>query len=181
MDFVYAALRWLKDNSAVLTAAVTAVATIVIAWASVLSSRLFRLQKKIEKANRMPVLTFVEEEGAADRREVYIKNAGYGPALNIVRKVINPGALLGIKPRLYTEPQEVTIGALAPKEKAYAYICTCPGDYSALILNDALLHVVIECDDIVDGHYEFTYCKRAHSKPVPIFRRKIPPSQTRQI
>jgi hypothetical protein len=170
----------LRDNSAAVTAAVTAVATIVIAWASVVSSRLFRLQKKIEKANRMPVLTFVEEQ-TGDHRSVYIKNAGYGPGLNIVRKVIEPGAPLGTKPRLHTEPQEVTIGALAPTEKAYAYICTCPGDYSTPILDDTLLHAVIECDDIIDGHYEFTYCKRAHSRPVPIGKRKMGPSEAHRI
>jgi len=178
MDLVCAILHWLKENSGAVMATVTAAATVVIALASVVSSRLLSLQKKIEKANRMPVLTFVEER-TADQRLVYIKNAGYGPALNIVRKVINPGA--GTRPRLHTEPQMVTIGALAPTEKAYAYICTATDDYSTPILDNTMLHFVIECDDIIDGHYEYTYCKRAHSKPVPLSRRKMPPSQAPQI
>jgi hypothetical protein len=123
----------------------------------------------------MPVLTFVEEQ-TGDHRSVYVKNAGYGPALKIVRKVIERGELL------CTKPEEVlTIGALAPAEKAYAYIATLPPNASTPVLDDQKFHAVIECDDILDGHYEFTYQDRTHSKPVAIAKRKMPPSKAHRI
>ena len=162
---------WLNENSA----ALTAIATLVIAWASWVSSRLVRLEKKIERANRMPVLTFVEEK-TGDHRSVYVKNAGYGPALNIVRKVVDPGELL------CTEPQQcLVIGALAPAEKVYAYIATRPPNDSTPVLDDPKFHAVIECDDILDGHYEFAYQNRTHSKPAPIGKRKIPTSIANRV
>ena len=106
----------------------------------------------------MPVLTFVEERISAkepknDYRSLYIKNAGSGPALNIVRVVIEPGELLCADLRNETLPIE----ALAPTEKAYAYIATLAGRSSALILDQPNFQAAIECDDILNGHYRFTY------------------------
>ncbi|MGA7764031.1 MAG: transposase [Candidatus Binataceae bacterium] len=40
----------------------------------------------------MPVLTFVERV-EADWRSVFVKNVGYGPGLNIVRKIVKNGRL----------------------------------------------------------------------------------------
>jgi hypothetical protein len=162
--------HWFNSNSS----AVTATATVVIAWASLVSSRLFRLEKRIEQANRMPILTFVEEI-TGDYRSVYIKNAGYGPALNIVRKVIEPGRFLS------TTPQEVLIiGTLGPAEKAFAYIAT-QGMSSVSVLDQPEFHALIECDDVVDGHYEFVYRDRTLSKPLAIAKRKMPPSQADRL
>jgi len=171
MNWICTVARWLNNNSA----AVMAIATVVIAWASWASSRLIRLEKEIERANRMPVLTFVEEQ-TGDHRSVYVKNAGYGPALNIVRKVIEPGEILRT-----TAQEALTIGALAPAERAYAYIATLPPSASAPVLDDPKFHAVIECDDILDGHYEFTYRDRTHSKPIPIAERRMSPSQAHRV
>src|SRR5216684_5194566 len=157
---------WLNKNSA----SVMAIATVVIALASIVSARLFCLQKKIERTNRMPILALVDEQ-TGDHRSVFVKNAGYGPALNIVRKVIEPGDLL------CTKPHEHIIGALAPKDRAYAYIATLPPNSSTSPIDDPKFHAVIECDDILDGHYEFTYRNRTLSMPLRIAKRKMPPVQ----
>ena len=61
MQRLCALTSWLNNNSGV----VTTLATVVIAYASWISSRIIRLQKRIERANRMPVLTFVERVEAA--------------------------------------------------------------------------------------------------------------------
>ena len=167
MDWDRAIVCWLNDNSAV----VMAIATIVIAWASVVSSRLVRLEKKIER----PILTFVEEQ-TGDHRSVFVKNAGYGPALNIVREVIEAGELLRT-----TAHEPLIIGALAPAEKAYAYMATLPPNASVPVLDDPKFHAVIECDDILDGHYKFVYQNRIHSKPTPIPKRKMPPNEAHRI
>jgi hypothetical protein len=169
MDWVCAAVAWVNSNAG----AVTALATVVIAYASWASSRIIRLEKKVERANRMPILTFVEEH-TRDDSSIYVKNAGYGPALNIVRKVIDPGKL-----ECATSNEALTIGALAPTEKAFAYIR--PPFADAHVLDDPRFHAVIECDDILDGHSEFTYRDRTLSKPDAIVRRKMPPSQARPI
>ncbi len=98
-------VRWLNDNSAGVMAVatvVTMIATVFIAWATVVSSRLVGLEGTREQANRMPVLTLEEgEEGREEDkyRVVYIKNAGYGPALNITRRVIDPPPRLHIEGR----------------------------------------------------------------------------------
>ena len=83
MQRLCALTSWLNNNSGV----VTTLATVVIAYASWISSRIIRLQKRIERGNRMPVLTFVERVEAG-WRSVFEKNVGYGPGLNIVRKIV---------------------------------------------------------------------------------------------
>jgi hypothetical protein len=169
MDWVCAAVARVNSNAGV----VTALATVVIAYASWISSRIIRLEKKIERANRMPVLAFVEEHTRGNS-SVVVKNAGYGPALNIVCKVIVPGKLLCATPN-----EALTIGALAPTEQAFAYMGLLFAD--AHVLDDPKFHAVIECDDILDGHYESTYRDRTLFGPVRIVKRKMPPSQARRI
>jgi hypothetical protein len=171
MNWVCTVARWLNNNSA----AVMAIATVVIAWASWTSSRLVRLQKKIERANRMPVLTLAEEQ-MHDHRSLHIKNIGYGPALNIVRKVVEPGGLL---PATAKEP--LPLGSLAPGEKICAFVATLPPNASVPILDDPKFHVVIECDDVLDSHYEFVFQNRTHSAPTPIAKRKMPPTEAHRI
>lgn len=171
MGSVLAAWCWLNSNSA----AVTAVATLVIAWASWVSSRVVRLEKKIERANRMPVLVFVDEQ-TSDHRSLYVKNVGYGPALNVVRKLVNPGTQL-----LGTSAEPLIVGALAPAEKVYAYAATAPCTSSVPVLDDPLFHGVIECNDVLDGHYEFTYQGRTQSGPAALRKRKMSTDQARRI
>jgi hypothetical protein len=171
MDCGFAVVtNWLNTNSSL----VTAIATVVIAFASIVSARLFALQKKIERTSRMPILALVDEQ-TGDHRSMYVKNAGYGPALNIIRKVIEPGDLLRSK------PQEHIIGALAPKDRAYAFIATLPPNSSTSPLDDPKFHAVIECDDILDGHYEFTYRNRTLSMPLRVTKRKMPPVQADRL
>jgi len=170
MDWICTAVSWLDNNSA----AVMAIATVVIAYASVVSSRFVCLEKKIERANRMPILTFADER-TDDHRSLYVKNVGYGPALNIVRNIIEPGDLL------QTRPQDpLLLGSLAPSERVYAYAATLPPNSSVAIVDDPRFHAVVEYDDVLDGHYEFVYQGRTHSKPERITKRKMPPNQARR-
>jgi hypothetical protein len=162
MNWLCTINTWLSQNSTTVTAIATLVtgfATVVIAWASVVSSRIVRLEEKRECANRMPMLTFVKEQ-TGDHRSMYVKNAGYGPALNIVRKVINPGSLLR------TEAGEsLSLGSLGPAER-----CTHISQrfHQTLALRFSTIRnstPSLECDDVLDGHYEFTYKDRVQSKP----------------
>jgi hypothetical protein len=179
MDSTCAIVHWLNNNPAAVTGiatAVTAIATVVIAWASFVSSRLVRLEKKIERANRMPILTFAEER-RDDYRELYVKNIGYGPALNIVRMIIEAGSLLS-----HTRLRErLPLGSLAPGEKVCAFSATLRPNASVAILDQLEFHAVVECDDVIDGHWEVVFQNRTHSTPTPITKRKMPPSQAHRV
>jgi len=169
---------WLNSNSALVNAvaaAVTAVFTVVIAWASSVSARLFRLQKEIERANRMPILTFADEP-TGDHRDLYVKNVGYGPALNIVRKIVESGDLL----QHSAVDGPLVLGALAPGEKVYAFKATLASNSNVSPLDDPKFHGVIECDDVLDAHYEVVYQNRT-STSAPIARRRMPPGEAQRI
>jgi len=171
MDCAFVVVRWLNDNSA----AVMAVGTIVIAWASWVSSRLVAFERKRERANRMPMLTFLDEV-THDHRSLYVKNVGYGPALNIVRKIVEPGDLLRTRPQ---EP--LLLESLAPGEKVYAFSATLPPNSSVPILDDPKFNAIIECDDVLGAHYEFVFQDRTHSAPKPLAKRKMPPSRASRV
>ncbi len=177
--YIGAIVCWLTDNSTIIMAiatVVTAIATAVIAWATWVSSRLVRLQEKIERANRMPILTFAEER-RDDYRELCVKNIGYGPALNIIRMIIEPGSLLS-----HARPQEpLPLGSLAPGEKVYAFNATQSPNVSVSVLDDPKFHAVIECDDVLGAHYEFVFQDRTHSTPAPLAKRKMPPSKAHRV
>jgi len=171
MDWPRALIGWLNSNAG----AVTTLATIVIAYASWVSSRIVRLQKRIERANRMPVLTFVERVQAG-WRSVFVKNVGYGPALNIVRKIIKKVERIpGIEPN-----ECLPIGALGSGDETSAFVTTQPGDPSVPLLDAPELWIVVECDDILGAHYQVTYKNRSHStRQVP--KRTMPPDQAARI
>jgi hypothetical protein len=164
----------------VIATAITAIATVVIGWATWVSSRLFSLQRKIERANRMPILFFSEErtgnaadERTRDERSLFVKNVGYGPALNIVRELIHTGEV-----RATGTQGPLPLGSLAPGERVYAFLLS--RDVS-VILDAPEFHAVIEYDDILGQSYEVIYRNRTHSTPVPIAKRKMPPSQAQRI
>jgi hypothetical protein len=176
MKFLGTAWCWLNDNSA----GVAAIATVFIAWASCMSAGLVRQGRNKERTDRMPVLTFIDELVPAANpkesyRSLYIKNAGYGPALNIVRKVIDGGTLLS------STNEVLNVGALAPTEKAFAYLSTPPGRTGVPVLDQPSFYALVECDDIRNVHYEFTYRDRMHSKPKMLRKRKMPPNEAQRI
>ena len=178
MNWTTVIAGWLNNNSgavAGIATVVTAIATAVIAWASWVSSRLVALERKRERASRMPVLFFVDEP-TADHRSLYVKNIGYGPALNVVRKVIEPGDLLHTR-----KDEPLPLGSLAPSEKVYAFSATLAPNASASPLDDPKFHAVIECDDLLDGHWGIVFQNRTHSTPVSIAKRKMPPGQAQRV
>jgi hypothetical protein len=183
MDWLSTLISWLNSNAGV----VTTLATVVIAIASLISSRIISLQKSIERANRMPVLTFVERveaarsgsdqsESARGWRSVYVENVGYGPALNIVRKIVTKVERIpGIEPN-----ECLAIGALGSGDETSAFVTTQKGDYSTSLLDLPELWIVVECDDILGRHYEGSYRNRSYStRPIP--KRKMPPDQAARI
>ncbi len=180
MDSLYASISWLNSNAGV----ITTLATVVIAYASLISSRIIRLQKKIERANRMPVLTFVEtvevgrssSEQARGWRSVFVKNVGYGPALNIVRKIVKKVERIpGIEPN-----ECLTIGALGSGDETSAFVTTESGDSSTPLLDQPELWIVVECDDILGAHYEVIYKNRSQSIR-QTRKRNMPPEQAARI
>jgi hypothetical protein len=172
MQWLCALISWLNSNSG----AVTTLATIIIAYASWISSRIIRLQKRIERANRMPVLTFVEKVGVS-WRSVLVKNVGYGPALNIVRRIVTKVERIpGIEPN-----ECLPIGALGSGDETSAFVTAKPGDSSVPLLDAPELWIVVECDDILGAHYEVIYKNRSHSIPLRIRKRNMPPDQAARI
>jgi hypothetical protein len=51
---------------------VTALATLIVAWATCVNSRIVALEKKIERANRMPLICFTNEK-TGDYRSLFVK------------------------------------------------------------------------------------------------------------
>ncbi|MGC2281026.1 MAG: hypothetical protein WA603_13500 [Candidatus Acidiferrales bacterium] len=96
----------------------------------------------------MPMLTFVERVEAG-WRSVFVKNVGYGPGLNIVRKIVKKiERIPGIQPK-----ECLTIGALGSGGDTSAFIATEPEDSSTPLLDDPELWIVVECDDILGKHH----------------------------
>ncbi|GEM_PF-2819340 len=165
-------LAFLNQNSA----AVTAVATVVIAVASCINARIVSFEKRREKAARMPILTFEEQLGPGGTwRDVYVKNIGYGPALNIVRKVLDaPNFVVCDRDKAFA------LGALGPTEKVYALAATQCGVSGVSILDDPRFHAVVECDDVHGEHYEFVYKNRILTL-TSICRRRMTTAQASRI
>jgi hypothetical protein len=159
---------WLNGNSSAVMAlatCLTMLATVIIAWATFVNSRIVRLQKKIECANRMPILCFADER-TADHRSLFVKNIGYGPALNIVRKVSQPGEILGGGPR-----KPLALGSIAPNERVFALVATQADSSSTPVLDDPNFHAILECDDVLGRSYEFVYASRSLLTPKQIRKR----------
>lgn len=161
-------LTWVRDNSSVVSAvaaAVIAIAALIIAAATVASLRIMRLEKRRERAERMPILALFEEielHETTYSRALYVRNIGYGPAFNIVRKI---------------GEMELVVGSLGPGDKTFALY---RAGKDIPILDSPTFMAVFECDDIVDRHFEFTYENRRLSSPKRISKRKMPPSEARR-
>jgi hypothetical protein len=150
-------LTWVRDNSAVVSAA----ATVVIVIATIVSVRIIRLEKKRQRADRQPVLALTEEielHETTHSRALYVKNIGYGPALNIVRKI---------------GEMQLVIGSLAPGDKTFALFRS---GREIPILDNPTFRVVLECDDILDHYFEFVYENRKLFGPKRLSKRKMPSS-----
>lgn len=171
-------LDWLNAHATLavaLSTLVTALATVVIAVASAINWSIFRLQKKVERASRMPILVFTEKQinsNGGVRSELYVKNVGYGPALNVVRCILDSehlGPAIG-------EP--LPLGSLAPSERVFAFAATAS---MIFILDDPAFHAVVECDDLPGGSYKFEYKNRTHLSLKHIGAREIPSTQANRI
>lgn len=147
-------LIWIRNNSSVIEAA----AIVVIAIATVSIARLIRLEKRGQRADRMPVLALteiVELHETTYSRALYVKNIGYGPALNIVRKI---------------GEMQLVLGSLATGDKVFALFRS---GREIPILDNPTFRVLLECDDIFDHHFEFIYENRKLSRPRRISKRKM--------
>ena len=148
-------LDWIRNNSSIICAA----ATVVIALAMLAIARLIRLEKRRQRADRMPILALTEEvelHGTTYSRALYVKNIGYGPALNIVRKI---------------GEMQLVVGSLGAGDKTFALF---RAGREIPILDNPTFRVVLECDDILDRHFEFNYENRMLSAPRHISKRKMP-------
>lgn len=160
-----------------LATVINALATIVIGCFSFFSWRIFRWEKEKDRRNRQPVLSFVDElDERGNCRNLYVKNVGYGPAMDIVRNIIRPGALVRTTP---DEP--LLLGSLGQGEKVYAYCATPPNSNAVPIIDDPQFEAALEYDDVLGNHYEMSYQQRHHSTPLMISQRKIPWSQVARI
>jgi hypothetical protein len=116
---------------------------------------------------RRPEIIFVDEK-TVSLRSLYAKNVGTGPAINIVRVIINPGDLTNTTPN---EP--LPLAPLAPLEQVYAYCATLPPIDSVSIIEDPKFQALIEYDDTLRNHFETDY-KSCHHSIKQISKRMFP-------
>ena len=173
-------IAYLSVNSSAVTAlatAISALATIVIACFSLVSWRILCWEKEKDRRSRQPVLSFVDEfDERGNCRNLYVKNVGYGPAMDVVRSIIQAADLVKTTPN---EP--LLIGCLGPREKVYAYCATPPNNSSVPIIDDPKFQASLEYDDILGNHYEISYRQRHHSLPLLTDQRRIPWDQVARI
>ncbi len=108
-----------------ISAAVTGIATAVIAWYTKVNKDLLGVQKELLTSQRMaeknaksPILVLIKPVGAEGKRgesnltwwpKLLIKNVGIGPALNV--KYLNKGVHKGVQPLGTAEEQSVNLEA----------------------------------------------------------------------
>lgn len=160
MDYL---LRLVRDNPSVVSAIATVVsglAAVIIAVATVVGAFIIRLEGKRQKADRMPILALREEQPVdSQQNQLHVKNIGYGPALNIVRKIAQT---------------QLIVGSLGPGDKIFGLYHL---GRNVGILDDPKFRVVLECDDVLGRHWEFSYEDRNLHGPKRISKRKMPPSE----
>jgi len=158
-------LTWVRTNSSVvatLSTLVIAIAALIIAIAALANAYLIRLEKRAQKTARMPVLALtqeIEQHETVFSRALYVKNIGYGPALNIVRKIAET---------------QLVVGSLGPGDKTFALFRS---NREIPMLDSPAFRAILECDDILDRHWEFTYENRKLSAPRRLSKRKMPTSE----
>lgn len=140
-----------------LASVITGLATVVIAWSSWISSRILKWEKEKDRRNRQPVLVLVDEI-TDNHRSLYAENIGYGPALNIVRTILQTGSLT----QNVTTNEPLSIPPLGQGQRTYAYCATLPPNNSLPIIDDPDFCVHIEYDDIFGNHYETYFKDRKH-------------------
>jgi hypothetical protein len=124
---------------------------------------------------RRPEIIFVDEK-TEDHRNLYAKNIGTGPAINIVRVIINPGVFTKS-----TANEPLPLPALAPMEQCYAYCATLPPNDSVSILDDPSFQAVIEYDDTLGNHFETGHETRKTSLARRIPKREFPVDEAARI
>ncbi len=162
----------------------------VIAWASVVTAAatgfiaLFtyvssRILKWAEERNRRPMLVFREKVNvgkSGDNRDLYAENVGYGPAINIVRIILQAGELT----KHCSTNQPLPLQPLGQRQRAYAYCATLLHQSAVLMLDEPDFHVLIEYDDIFGNHYETRFKNRQHFIKA-ITRRNYPATEAARI
>ena len=124
---------------------------------------------------RRPEIIILDEK-TGNHRSLYAKNIGTGPAINIVRVIINAGDLTKTTPN---EP--LPLPALGPMEQVYAYCATLPPIDSVLIIDDPKFQAVVEYDDTLGNHFETSHEMRKTSPPRQIPKRKFPVDEAARI
>lgn len=121
------------------------------------------------------MLIFVDEI-TGDYRSLYVKNVGYGPAMDVVRNIIKAGELVKTTPN---EP--LLLGCIGQGEKVDAYSPTQPPINAVPIIDDPQFEAALEYDDILGNHYEISFQQRHHSTPRLIAQRSISWNQVARI
>lgn|SRR5574341_265328 len=164
-------VSYLNANSSAVVAVasvITALATGLIACFSYISSRILSWEKEKDRRSRQPVLIFLDEI-TGNHRSLYVKNVGYGPAMDIVRNINRAGDLVKTTPN---EP--LLLGSLGQGEKVYGFCATPANNNAVSITDDPQFEAALEYDDILGNHYEISFQRRHHSTPQLIPQRRIP-------
>lgn len=172
-------ISYFNTNSAaiiVVATIITAVATGFIAWFTYVSSRILKWEKEKDRRNRQPILVLVDEI-TGDHRSLYVENIGYGPAVNIVRTILQTGKLT--KHCTINEPLPLQ-RPLGQKQRTSAYCATLPYNNAVPMIDEPDFHVRIEYEDIFGNYYETCYKNRQHSI-AQIPQRKIHWDQVRRV
>src|SRR5262245_56576755 len=139
-----------------------------------LSSSEGGLRAEKNRGDRQPEIIFVDEK-TGNHRSLYAKNVGTGPAINIVRTIMNPGDLATTTPN-----ETLTLPALGPMDQLYAYCATFPPNDSVSIIDDPNFKALLEYDDTLGNHFETSYERRTYSiSSIP--KRNFPVDQAARV
>ena len=134
-----------------------------------------RLRSDKSEGIRRPEIIFVDEK-TGNHRSLYAKNVGTGPAINIVRTIMNPGDLTKTTPN---EP--LPLPPLGSMEQVYAYCATIPPNDSVSIMDEPKFQAVLEYDDTLGNHFETSHEMRKTSLPRQIPKRKFPVDEAARV
>lgn len=164
-----------NDIIVAVATAITALATIIIAYFSYVSSRILKWEKVKDRRNRQPLLILVDEING-DHRNLYAENIGYGPAINIVRTIVKTGKVTAH----ITSNEPLPIRPLGQMQRTYCYCATLPPINSVPIIDDPDLQVLMEYDDIFGNHYQTNFKNREHLIGL-IAQRTIPMKEVARV
>ncbi len=163
----------------VISVLVIAAATGFIAFYSYQNRQILQRQEEHERRQLQPILIFIskrmgemEDPGGTVYQELFVKNIGYGPAMDVGCHVTQIADQWQQPPHTASLPDgALPLGSLGPKEEVQAHFTTQHAEVP--ITDNPEFKAVAEYSDILGNNYEIRYQQRHHSEPTLLAQRSI--------